>query len=120
VRPPPIDPGESPHSALADEDRYQPTYGKPELQKALIDERAAEATLERRIAEVEAQLASPPVPGATNPGPSDQLQVATSRCAAGSSPPWRPARPMGAGARPGSTIHRGRSIRIPSSRPHRL
>ena len=77
MRPPPVDPGEPPHAVLADEDRYQPAYGKPELQKAVIDERAAEATLERRIGQIEAQLASPPVPGATNPGLEDQLLIAT-------------------------------------------
>lgn len=77
VRPPPVDPGESPHSAFADEDRYQPAYGKPELAKAVIDERAIEATLERRIGQIEAQLASPPVPGATNPGLEDQLRALT-------------------------------------------
>jgi hypothetical protein len=75
-RPPPVDPGDQPHSELADEDRYQPAYGRPELQKALIAERGAEATLEHRVGEIEAQLASPPAPGATNPALEDQLRVA--------------------------------------------
>ena len=36
------------HSQLAEEDRYVPAYGKADLQKALIAERALEATGERR------------------------------------------------------------------------
>jgi hypothetical protein len=55
VRPPPADPDGTSHSTLADEDAYKPTYGKPELQKALIAERGAEATAERRVAELEAR-----------------------------------------------------------------
>jgi hypothetical protein len=74
--PPPASP-EEPHSTLADEDAYRPGYGKPELGKALIAERAAEATQERRVAELEARLADPPAPGATNPALEDQLRVAT-------------------------------------------
>jgi len=38
---------------LAEEDRFVPNYGKPELQKALIAERAAEATLEHAVAQLE-------------------------------------------------------------------
>jgi len=49
----PDDPG--PHSQLADDDRFVPTYGKPELQKALIAERGIEATAERMIADLEAK-----------------------------------------------------------------
>jgi hypothetical protein len=49
----PDDPGA--HSQLADEDRFVPTYGKPELQKALIAERGIEATAERMIADLEAK-----------------------------------------------------------------
>lgn len=48
------DPGGS-HGQLAAEDRFVPSYGKPELQKALIAERAAEATGERIVAELEAK-----------------------------------------------------------------
>lgn len=70
-------PGDAPHSQLAAEDADPPSYGKPELQRALISERAAEATLERRIGEIEAKLADPPVPGAINPALEDQLRVAT-------------------------------------------
>ena len=53
-RPPPADPGDTPHSQLADDDAFKPTYGAPELQKALIAERGAEATGERIVAELEA------------------------------------------------------------------
>lgn len=54
--PPPAEP-EAPHSALADEELYRPSYGKPELQRALIAERAAEATGERKVSELEARSA---------------------------------------------------------------
>ncbi|MBX3160225.1 MAG: hypothetical protein KF773_29955 [Deltaproteobacteria bacterium] len=40
---------------LADEDQYVPGYGKPELQRALIGERGAEATAERIVADLEAK-----------------------------------------------------------------
>ncbi|HEY0482350.1 MAG TPA: hypothetical protein VGD37_32740 [Kofleriaceae bacterium] len=70
-RPPPVDPGEAPHSALADEDSYKPGYGKAELQKALIADRAAEATLERRVAELEARDPDP-----RDAAAGDQLRVA--------------------------------------------
>ncbi len=43
------------HSELADDDRFVPAYGKPELQKALIAERGAEATGERMVSELQAQ-----------------------------------------------------------------
>jgi hypothetical protein len=49
----PDDPGT--HTELADEDRYVPTYGKPELQRALIAERGLEATGEKTVAELEAK-----------------------------------------------------------------
>ncbi|HEX3478857.1 MAG TPA: hypothetical protein VHT91_27735 [Kofleriaceae bacterium] len=79
--PPPTDPeaqsAGAPHSALAAEDVAPPSYGKPELRRALISERAAEATLERRVGEIEARLADPPVPGAVNPALEDQLRVVT-------------------------------------------
>jgi hypothetical protein len=68
TRPPPGDPGDATHSTLADFDIERPSYGKAELQKALIAERGIEATLERRVAELEARE-----PG---PGPDDQLRVA--------------------------------------------
>ncbi|HSS01132.1 MAG TPA: hypothetical protein VLM79_28940 [Kofleriaceae bacterium] len=55
VRPPPSDPDDHPRSTLADEDAYRPTYGKPELQRALIAERGAEATAERRVTDLEAR-----------------------------------------------------------------
>lgn len=38
---------------FAEEDRFVPAYGKPELQRALIAERGREATDERRVAELE-------------------------------------------------------------------
>lgn len=41
------------HSSLAADDEPPPPYDKAELQKALIGERAAEATLERRVSELE-------------------------------------------------------------------
>jgi hypothetical protein len=68
VRPPPSEPDDQAHSALADEDSYRPSYGKPDLQKALIAERGAEATAERRVAELEARPSDAPV--------ADQLRVA--------------------------------------------
>jgi hypothetical protein len=40
---------------LAEEDRFVPSYGKPELQRALISERGAEASAERLVAELEAK-----------------------------------------------------------------
>jgi len=46
------------HSELADEDRFTPSYGKPELSKALIAERAAEATAEKTVGELEAQASA--------------------------------------------------------------
>jgi hypothetical protein len=79
--PPPDHPeapsGGAPHSALAAEDVDPPSYGKAELRRALISERAAEATLERRVGEIEAKLADPPAPGAINPALEDQLRVVT-------------------------------------------
>src|SRR5882672_11449560 len=42
------------HAALADDDVFTPAYGRPELEKALIAERAAEATLEHRVTDLEA------------------------------------------------------------------
>jgi hypothetical protein len=42
-----------PRGSLADDDLFVPTYGKAELQKALIAERGAEATGERVVAELE-------------------------------------------------------------------
>ena len=68
VRPPASEPDDHTPSTLADEDAYKPSYGKPELQRALITERGAEATAERRVADLEAR-----------PGDSliaDQLRVA--------------------------------------------
>lgn len=69
-------PGDAPPSALADEDADRPGYDKAEIRRALISERAAEATLERRVGEIEARLADPPAPGAINPALEDQLRVA--------------------------------------------
>lgn len=74
---PEVQAADPPHSTLADEDAEPPSYGKPELRRALINERAAEATLERRVGEIEAKLADPPAPGAINPALEDQLRVAT-------------------------------------------
>jgi hypothetical protein len=52
--PTPGDPILPPSGTLADDDLYTPTYGKAELQKALIAERGAEATGEQTVAELEA------------------------------------------------------------------
>ena len=67
-RSPPAEPEDTAHSALADEDSYKPGYGNPELQKALISERGAEATAERKVAELETRASDPLV--------DDQLRVA--------------------------------------------
>ncbi len=56
---------------LADDDQFVPTYGKPELQRALIAERGAEATGERQVREIEALVAA----GSTQAG-ADRLRVA--------------------------------------------
>ncbi len=58
---------------LAEEDRFVPSYGKAELQRALIAERGAEASGERKVRDLEALVAS----GATMAG-SDRLRVALS------------------------------------------
>src|SRR5688572_6159753 len=50
---------------LAAEDQHVPTYGKPEIQRALIGERAAEASGERLVAELESK-----------PGIDDRLRIA--------------------------------------------
>lgn len=68
ARPPPTDPDDQARAALADEDAYKPTYGRPDLQKALIAERGAEATAERRVADLEARQADSLI--------GDQLRVA--------------------------------------------
>lgn len=47
-------PPPGPHSELAGDDDVKPTYAKAELEKALIAERGAEATNERRVSEAEA------------------------------------------------------------------
>jgi hypothetical protein len=60
---------------FAEDDRDRPAYGKPELQNALIAERGIEATLERRVAELEAsepETGSPP----GDPAAGDKLRVA--------------------------------------------
>lgn len=44
-------------SQFAEEERHVPSYGQPELSRALIGERGAEATAERIVAELEAQEA---------------------------------------------------------------
>ena len=44
----------APRSQFAEEDRYAPPYGKPELSRALEGERGAAAAAERAIAELEA------------------------------------------------------------------
>ena len=44
--------------AFAEEDRFVPTYGKGELERAIEKERGAEATAERAIADLEAAAAN--------------------------------------------------------------
>jgi hypothetical protein len=68
-RPPPAEPEDPPHSVLADEDTFKPAYSKAELQKALIAERGAEASAERRVADLDSRP--------SDPATSDQLRVAT-------------------------------------------
>jgi len=70
--PPPASPEDSPHSTLADEDAYKPSYGRAELQRALIGERGTEASLERRVAELEARQET-----TSSVAFDDQLRVAT-------------------------------------------
>ena len=43
------DTGIATHDTLAPEDEYQPSYGKADLEKALISERAAESTAEKAV-----------------------------------------------------------------------
>ena len=57
-----------PHGSLADEDLFVPSYGKAELQKALIAERGAEATGEKNVTELETK--------ATDTAGEDRLRVA--------------------------------------------
>jgi hypothetical protein len=71
-RPPPAEPTEpeqETHSALADEDIYKPSYGKAELQKALIAERGVEASAQRRLTDLEGRP--------SDPATDDQVRVAT-------------------------------------------
>ena len=71
--PPPGNPDDAPHSTLADEDTDKPSYGKPELQRALIAERGTEASLERRVGELEARRDAA---SAADLALDDQLRVA--------------------------------------------
>lgn len=48
-------PPDEPHTAMAGDDDLKPSYAKAELEKALIAERGAEATNERRVADAEAK-----------------------------------------------------------------
>jgi hypothetical protein len=74
VRPPPVEPAAPGAAALAEEELYKPSYGAPELQKALIAERGLEATGERRVAELEARQVDAAAEAA--PAIDDQLRVA--------------------------------------------
>lgn len=65
---PPVTPTHDVPGELAAEDVYVPTYGKADLQKALIAERGAEATGERVVGELEAK--------ATDPSGEDRLRIA--------------------------------------------
>lgn len=81
TQPPPAEP-EAPHAVLADEDSYQPTYGVPELQEALIAERRIEAAAARRIGELSARIeqadaAVPPTAPVRADATDDQLREAT-------------------------------------------
>jgi len=55
------EPGEPPHSVLAEEDLYKPAYGKPELRAALTAERGLVATAERLVGDLEARQPDAPV-----------------------------------------------------------
>jgi hypothetical protein len=58
ARPEPMTPTpEQPAAVLAEDTLYKPPYGKPELEKALIAERGAEATDEKNVSELEAKEA---------------------------------------------------------------
>ena len=63
----------TPHSQLADDDGYTPTYSKAELERALIAERGREATAERRVTELEAKDGYDPK---KSPTADDELRVA--------------------------------------------
>ena len=63
---PPVEPQIEAHGQLADEVRYRPTYGKAELQRALISERGAEARGEALVGELE-----------TKDGTDDRLRLAS-------------------------------------------
>ncbi len=52
--PPPTDHGEHTSAELASDDDFVPTYGKPELERALIAERGREAKAEKAVADLEA------------------------------------------------------------------
>jgi len=67
--PPPSEPGDATHSALADDDTFQPSYGKPELSRALINERGLEAGAERQLGDLEARP--------SDPATDDQVRVAS-------------------------------------------
>jgi hypothetical protein len=45
-----------PATALAEPDDYQPSYGKPEVERALITERGIEAALETKVAQMQANI----------------------------------------------------------------
>jgi hypothetical protein len=68
TRPAPGDPVAPPRSVLAEDDRHVPSYGKPELSRALLAERDLVDSAERHIADLHDRPSSP----ATD----DQLRVA--------------------------------------------
>ncbi len=55
---PPVTPLPDPAAAtgLAEPDDYQPSYGKPEVERALITERGVEAALETKITQMQANV----------------------------------------------------------------
>jgi len=59
--PPVVAPGEPPRSVLAEDDLYEPAYGKPELRAALTAERALAVTAERLVGDLAAQQPDAPV-----------------------------------------------------------
>src|SRR5262249_42289740 len=91
------------HSGLADDDEVKPTYGKAEIEKALIAERGAEATDERRVAELEAKGDPDALPGAlADLGVRGRFIAALELCQSGGH--WCPPRldeppPLGTGLR---------------------
>jgi len=59
--PPAVDPGDPPHSVLAEDELYKPDYGKPALRAALVAERGLAASAERLVDDLAARQPDAPV-----------------------------------------------------------